>query len=227
MIKQGTYIALAAILLAFYSTQVSAQEAPEVESMVVQSTKTPQKAFFRSLILPGWGHQYAQNGSWRGMATVFVGAELGLWFGLINADWRHDHLVQGYQTLAANRAGADIEGKDRTFYLNLATFMSSDEYLDIQLRNRAWDRVDYVSDPSFFWAWDSVDDFQTFREMRDDAESLSRRRSIFIALLVANRLVSAISSIGAVNRAAPDVSLSFGAPPVNERYPMVHLVKRF
>ena len=211
------YITLIAVLI--LTSTAFAQEPPTVRTP--EGPKAGQ-AFLRSLVLPGWGHQYAQGGSWRGMATIYAGADVGLWVGLINANWRRDRLVQNYQTLAATRAGADIDGKDRTFYLNLATFLSSDAYLDTQLRNRAWDRIDYVSDPAFFWEWESVEDFQNFRDLRDDAESLGRRRSIFVALLVANRVLAGIGSIQAANRNAPTVSMSFSPPPGNQRLPILN-----
>ncbi len=203
-----------------------AQEAPDT-APVVQEPPKPSGAFLRSLVLPGWGHQYAQGGSWRGRATLFAGADVGLWIGLFSTNWREDHLVQGYQTLAATRAGADIAGKDRTFYLNLATYPSSDQYLSAQLRNRAWDRIDYVADPSFQWAWQSEDDFLNFRDMREDAESLGRRRSIFIALLVANRLLSGISSVTAANKARMPLSMAFSAPPAGASYPVFNATLRF
>lgn len=180
------------------------------------------KAFVRSIILPGWGHQYAQGGSWRGKATLFTGADIGLWLGLANSIWQRDHLIQNYQTLAANQANASIEGKDRSFYLNLATYRSSDDYLTTQLRNRAWDRIDYVSDPAFQWHWAAEEDFFTYREMREDAETFRRRRSLFIALLVGNRLLAGLSSIQATNKANMPVSLSFSAPPQNERWPLLN-----
>ena len=187
---------------------------------VISRQVRPQKAFALSLVLPGWGHRYAQGGSWRGMATIYTAADAGLWIGLINAIWQHDRLTRSFRTLATLRAGADVEGKDRTFYLNLATYHSSDEYLEFQLRNRAWDRIDYVSDPSFRWAWESEDDFLAFRDMREDAETFRRRRSLFIAALVANRLLAGLASIGASNRANASLSMSVSA--YGSR-PMVHL----
>lgn len=180
------------------------------------------KAFLRSVVLPGWGHQYAQGGSWRGKATLFAGADVGLWLGLANSIWRRDHLIQNYQTLAASQANASIEGKDRSFYLNLATYRSSDDYLTAQLRNRAWDRIDYVNDPAFQWDWAAEEDFFTYREMREDAETFRRRRSLFIALLVGNRLLAGLSSIQAANKAQPTVSFSLGPPPQTERWPILN-----
>ncbi|MEM1093921.1 MAG: hypothetical protein AAGJ10_04905 [Bacteroidota bacterium] len=187
--------------------------------------RSPQKAFALSLVVPGLGHRYAQGGSWQGRATTFALADAALWTSLIASVWRQDYLVESYQTLAASQAGAEIAGKDRTFYLNLASFESSDVYLETQLRNRAWDRIDYVADPSFQWAWSSTEAFADFRGLREDAESLRRRRPILIGLLVANRLVAGLSSIRAVGRAnAP--ALAFSAAPETGR-PVVHMSMRF
>lgn len=179
-----------------------------------------------SLVLPGWGHRYAQNGSWRGRATFFALAEASLWLGILQSNRRQDHLVQSFETLATTSAGADITGKDRTFFLNLATYRSSDEYLTLQLRNRAWDQIDYVTDPAFQWAWESEEDFATFRDLRDDSESFRRRRPVLIALLVANRLVAGISSIRAVNKAnalEPEVTLTAAPASAYTNNPMLHL----
>lgn len=189
--------------------------------------RSAKKAFALSLVFPGWGHQYAQGGSWKGRATLHAGAEIGLWLGLITGEWRRNHFIENYETLAATHGNAQIDGKDRTFFLNLATYLSSDEYLSFQLRNRAWDRVDYVADPAFHWNWDSSDDFQDFRELRDDAESLRRRRGILIALLVANRIVAGISSISAANKANANFQVSFSPPPPTSEVPVLNLAVRF
>jgi hypothetical protein len=208
---------LTPILFLFLSTVPAFAQSPVVQ----ERPPSPKIAFVRSLALPGWGHQYAQGGSWRGKATLFAGAELGLWLGLANSIWQRNHIVQNYETLAATQAHADISGKDRRFFLNLASYQSSDEYLAAQLRNRAWDRIDYVDDPAFQWAWETEDDFFTFREMREDAETLRRRRSLFVALLVANRLLAGLSSIQTANKAGTSLSLSLGAPPTGANHPML------
>ena len=222
-VRSNIFILLTLAMLILVPS-VMAQEFPELQTTTERSAK---KAFGMSLLFPGWGHYYAQNKSWRGRATVHAGAEIGLWLGLISSQWRKNHFIQSYETLAATRGNANIEGKDRAFYLNLATYQSSDDYLAFQLRNRAWDRIDYVDDPAFHWSWESSDDFQEFRDLREDAESLRRRRSIFIALLVANRLLAGLSSISAANKTNANLQLSFSQPPPNERVPVLHASIRF
>jgi hypothetical protein len=184
------------------------------------------KAFGLSMLLPGLGHRYVNEGHWSGWSRTYAAADISLWLGLIGGEWHRDQLEQSYRTLAATSAGADLQGKDRTFYLNLASFESSDVYRDTMLRNRAWDRISYVDDPAFHWAWESEDDYNRFRDLRDDAESLKRRRSILIASLVANRLLSgAIAARSAGRSRRAQLSAALGAPV--EGVPSVHLGLRF
>ncbi len=186
--------------------------------------RSPQKAFGMSLLLPGLGHRYAQDGRWKGSATLFALADAGLWIGLLATEWRHHSITENFKTLAATRASAQVEGKDRTFFLNLASFHSSDEFIDVSLRNRAWDQVAYVSDRSFQWAWQTEDDFQRFRSLRTDAESLRNRRLILVAGLVGNRLLSALLAIRAVNKANQGrVSVALAAPPPDAYVPRLQV----
>ncbi|MDZ4700493.1 MAG: hypothetical protein SH809_12370 [Rhodothermales bacterium] len=205
-----------ALLTVVVASPVSAQEA--------RKRATPGKAFAASLLLPGLGHRYAQEGSWRGRATLFAAADIGLWMGLFGANWQQQQRVQSYETLAVTHANALIDGKDRAFYLNLATYPSSDAYLEAQLRNRAWNRLDYVSTRDFQWEWASEADFQDYRSLRNDAETLGRRRSIYAALLLANRLFAGISAVVQAGKAnAPDLSIALSPPADAKSPPGVHV----
>lgn len=182
------------------------------------------KAFALSLILPGLGHRYVQGGDWDGWATVFALADAGIWASLAGSEWRRDHLIQNYRSLAATRAGAEIEGKDRDFFLHMASYTSSDEYLSTQLRNRNWNNLDDASDPSFRWMWESESDFERYRDLREQSETLRRRRSFLITTLVANRLISGIAALrGARRSEAPARSFSLSLPPAGADVPMMHL----
>ncbi len=192
---------------------------------------SPRKAFALSLVLPGLGHYHANGGHWRGNATAFALIDVVLMTSTVSAVIREQHRIDSYEALAVSQAQAQIEGKDRTFFLNLASFRSSDAYLDTQLRNRSWDQVDYVSDPAFQWAWQSENAFTQFRDLREEAESLDRRRSLLIATLVANRLISGIIAArkaGRESRAStPDLALALHPTPVANNRPMLHLSLRF
>ena len=191
-------------------------QSQDVVSPIVESKKSPAKAFALSALLPGLGQRYVNNGSWGGSATWFALADASTIAGLVVTDWRHGVRVENYETLAVSRAGADINGKDRTFFLNLATYTSSDEFLEVSLRNRAWDQVDYVSDASFEWAWATEEDFNTFRSERNRAESLSRRRSLLVAVLVGNRLISGFTAALGARSKSSRVELGL-TPFIQER----------
>ena len=191
--------------------------------------RSPGKAFAMSLLLPGLGHRYAQGGSWKGRPTLYAGIDAALWLGFVNASWRRNHANDSFRTLAATSANTQIAGKDRTFFLNLATYVSSDAYLDAQLRNRAWDQLDYVDDPSFQWEWQSEDDFFRYRELRNDAETFRRRRSLTLAALIANRLMAGVTSVIRTNRANDAVQIGLRVtPPVDDySYPMGYVTVVF
>ena len=190
----------------------------------VASAPSPAKAFGLSMLLPGLGHRHANDGQWTAWSGTLAATDAALWIGLFSSTWHRNNVVDTYRTLAAGSAGADLDGKDRTFYLNLASFRSSDAFLETVLRNRAWDQVDYVADPSFHWAWSSEAEFQRYRDLREQDESLGRRRSILIASLVANRLINGLIAArkagNARNSASAGTGLGFSAgfaPPWGAR----------
>lgn len=194
------------------------------ESAAVARAPSGKAAFLRSLLLPGLGHRYAR-GRWERSGIVFTATETLLWLNLFGGEFRRDHLVESYTTLAAGSADADVSGKDRTFFLNLASFESSDEFRDVMLRTRQWDRIDYVNDPAFFWDWESTEDFARYRELREDAESLRRRRSVLIASLVANRVISGVLSARRAGKMddGARITVEFDPPPRGSALPVARL----
>lgn len=180
-------------------------------SLGSSSDLSAKRALISSILLPGLGHKYVNNGNWNRWAVAYAAADVSLWLSVLGGEWHRNSLVRSYETLAAGSAGASLAGKDRSFYLNLATFESSEVYLETMLRTRQWDQLDYVSDSAYQWEWESEESFLEFRDLRNDAESLKRRRSFLIAGLVVNRLLSgAISArkAGKLNRSTLSASVS-------------------
>jgi hypothetical protein len=189
---------------------------------------SPGRAFLYSALLPGAGQAYVQGGNWRGSATMYTAADVSLWTGLLATVIRHDQLITSYTTLASSRAGAFVEGKNRTFFLHLGSYRSSDEFREAMLRNRNWDQVDYVAERAYQWQWVSDDDFFRYRELREDAESLNRRRTFLVALLAGNRALSAVTAARYAvrsNRSA-DVNVNLGLHPSAD-LPLVAVQVRF
>jgi hypothetical protein len=192
-----------------------------------QNQPSPGRAFLLSLALPGLGHRYANGGAWGSGGTFFVLVDGLLWTSLANSIWKRGQAIDNYRLLAVTGAGADVDGKDRIFFLRLASYQSSDEFTETSLRNRAWDEIGYADDPSFQWNWDSQDEYLRYREVREESETLGRRRTVLAATLVANRLLAGFLAARNARRAgAPDLMLSI-RPPTADRTAGIDLAYRF
>ena len=206
----------------FYSVSDDTSVSENEISAVAEAPYSAKLALLKSLLLPGLGHKYVNDGHWSGWAIAYTAADVSLWLSLLGGEWHRNSLITSYETLASGSANADLSGKNRSFYLNLASFESSDVFYETMLRNRAWDQIGYVSDPAFQWEWDSEESFNEFRYLRNDAESLRRRKTILIASLVVNRLLSgAISARKAGRSSSSSVSMALSAPV--ERVPVFSL----
>ena len=197
------------------TTASSTPGAPSLPESFPLASASAKKALALSFLLPGLGHKYANQGHWNGWAVTYAAADVALWLSLFGSEWHRNSLVNSYTTLATGSAHANVEGKNRTFFLNLAAFESSEVFRETMLRNRQWDQIDYVADPSFQWEWESEASFNEFRELRNDAESLRRRRTIIIASLIVNRLLSGATSARKVSRTGRLSLAASLAPPID------------
>ena len=163
---------------------------------------SPRKAVLLSVLVPGLGHRYINGGEWNGGATFLVLAEAGLWLGFGTSHWQHNQAVQSYRTFATTHAGAQLEGKDRRYLVTIGSYLSSDSYREDHLRQRRWDQISYVDDPAYHWHWTSEAEMNTYRSLRGDADTWSQRRTIFIATMAANRVLSAILALISARKAS-------------------------
>lgn len=177
---------------------------------IAQNSPGPAKAALLSFVVPGLGQRYVNDARWRGSASFYLISESLYLAGMITSEWHRGQSVQSYRTWAASRAGAQIDGKDRLFFVTIGQHDSSDEFRNEQLRSRRWDQLNYVSSPDYHWAWRSRADLQVYRDLRTDADQWSQRRSLFIAVMVGNRVLSAVQALRAARRKqAARVALDF------------------
>ncbi len=160
-----------------------------------QSPVKPAKAAAYSILVPGLGHKYTNEGRWNRSAAFYTITDAILVAGLVTSEWQRRHLVQSYQTWAASYAGVSNAGKDRRFYITIGNHLSSNDYREVQLRNRRVDLISYVDDPAFQWTWQNIQDLQRYRDLRRSSENWAQQRSGLIAALVANRVVAAVSAL--------------------------------
>lgn len=157
-----------------------------------QDRPDPKISFLRSLAVPGWGHYYNDQDKWT-RGKFHLGADLvliGSYFGL-NA--RSSNLINQYQSFARLRAGVSIDDRSRQFQLAVGRFNSLDEYNDFQLRSRNWDQI-LPDEPENRWEWNSSQDRQRYSELRKNSDQASNQLPAIAALMVVNRVVSAISA---------------------------------
>lgn len=161
-----------------------------------------KKAILYSALIPGMGEYYVGN---KTKARFFFSAEVLTWVGYISfnalGNWKKDD----YINLAAEKAGAQLEGKDDTF-LDLVGFYDSREQYNTLGRVSDPERPYLYDTPSDDWYWESTQDRMNYREIKNSSKEMYRRRDFMIFAAIANRLISVIDAIRDVNHANRQIS---------------------
>jgi hypothetical protein len=158
--------------------------------------QSPRRAFWSSLLIPGWGQHYAGA---RSSATRFLVLELGLWGGYFGfqhlGNIRRDH----YRTFAADRAGAHPAGKDRQYFDDLGFYDSRLAHNQFARREDGIEAELYSNGVDYFWEWENEASRQRYRTLRNDSENAKRQALFATGLIVANHLFAAIHAARGVN----------------------------
>ena len=193
------------MIMIFAPVFVNAQELN-----IEQDSKSPRGAFLRSLVMPGWGHQYIDKTDWkRGQYHMAADAVMILSYAGISV--RNVQLENDLETFALANAGIDLANRNRDTFLAIANFDNLEAYNDFQLRSRNWD--DLITDtPENRWNW--VDDGDRFRyqDMRERIDKNSNQLPALITLMVANRVISGLSAFAKarnMNRNLPEARFSY------------------
>jgi len=177
-------------------------------SVFAQDNPDPRGAFLRSLALPGWGHYYAEPNNW-GRGAVHLGADVALLASYAGLKIRSVNLKEQYTTLASLRAGVDIANRSRSFQLAITDFNTLTDYNDFQLRSRNWNQL--ITDiPENRWSWASDEDRERYNELRSNRETVNNQIPAVAALLVLNRVISAVNAYSRARRISgvPDIAIS-------------------
>jgi len=192
-----------------------------------QSEKSPKKAFFMSLLVPGWGEYYS-GAKYR--AAGFLGAEALTW--LAWASWRS----KGADLREEFRVFADQnwdEYRYRQWQAYNAAQPSKNQYIETEtLPTKQEDIQQYYElvgkYAQFIYGWSDVSDQplsvnnqsinssiqQQYETMRNESNKHLKRASVVIGLTVVNHVISAIHASAYTRQQLPTESrLRFGLAP--------------
>ncbi|HNT64574.1 MAG TPA: hypothetical protein PKN04_02205 [bacterium] len=179
--------------------------------------KSRGKAFFLSLLLPGLGERYVGA---RLKSELFMAAEAALWLGYFGFSKNYDWRKSDYIAFAAAHAGADVQGKENAFFLNMENFDNVHDYNAAKLRQRNL-AVYYNNTDTYYWDWDTPENQRRFSDLRVTADRINNRATLTLGVIVANHLISAIDAMWTVhrhnqgNQAATNWSIQLGDGHIN------------
>lgn len=155
----------------------------------VADGRSARGAFWRSLLVPGWGQRYAGKPV---SAGRFLAAELVLWGGYLGCHRLAEVREDNYRAYAAEHAGARPKGKDSRFLDDLGFYGSTVEH-NLYARLSEGPAPDlYPDGPEFYWEWDTQAARLRYRDLRASGEN-ARRGIVYAGGLVAvNHLVAAV-----------------------------------
>lgn len=156
-------------------------------------TKSPKRAFFLSLMLPGAGQYYAGA---RESAKTFLVADALLW-GVFAAFRTHQGWREAdYVAHATLHAGTDPSGRSDQYLEDLGEYASAAQYNEYAAGIEGPSAVLYGGEAD--WEWDSEAPRQQYKGLRRSAWLAHTRTTYVIGGLALGRIVSAIHAARSV-----------------------------
>lgn len=188
--KSSAFIIWGSVFIILFS--VLLLENAEAQTDQEEDLPSPRGAFLRSLVMPGWGHHYADNDNWN-RGKYHLAGEVVLVLSYFGLDARADYLENDFRTLALSRSGADLSNKSRNFLIAIGNYDDLSSYNDAQLRSRNWNNI-FPETPENQWNWENSDFRNQYRDTRERVDKSRSQLPTLIALMVVNRLGSGISA---------------------------------
>ena len=146
-----------------------------------------QGAFWRSLLVPGWGQRYATGGGGR-----FFAAELAFWGGYLGFERLREVRRDQYRAFAAAHADARPQGKDGEYFDDLGFYQSRLEHNQFARYEDGPEAAIYPLGRDFFWEWDRQASRERYRQLRNSTAGADRQALFMTGLVVVNHLFAAI-----------------------------------
>ena len=146
-----------------------------------------QGAFWRSLLVPGWGQRYATGGGGR-----FFAAELAFWGGYLGFERLREVRRDQYRAFAAAHADARPQGKDGEYFDDLGFYQSRLEHNQFARYEDGPEAAIYPLGRDFFWEWDRQASRERYRQLRNSPAGAGRQALFMTGLVAVNHLFAAI-----------------------------------
>lgn len=160
------------------------------------SGASPRRAFWYSLLIPGWG-QYSAGRPTSG--ARFLVAELAIWSGYLGLQHLGDVRREHYQTYAAAHAGARPAGKGGEYLDDLGFYASWLQHNQVAQRQDGPAAELYPAIPAYFWEWDRDASRERYRALRNDSK-LARRQAVYLTgLVLVNHFAAAVHAARAAS----------------------------
>ena len=145
-----------------------------------------------SLLLPGMGELYAERFDAGLYPLVLEGA---LWLGFAGFNAYGGWLRSDSRSYAIQHAGANIDGKDDQFFVDIANYSSTHDYNQQKLIDRNLAAL-YSEDPGspYLWNWSSDAERQKYKDQRTHSEEMYNASKFVVLGMIANRIWSAIQA---------------------------------
>ncbi len=177
-----------------------------------------QGEFARSLVFPGWGEMKMEE---KGRAKIFMSTDLAIIASYFLGKSFNRWYIDRYTAFCVLHAGADMNGKDYAYIVNMANFDSMEDYNhDLMIHHNGNYFDDVYEDPSYDWNWDNSSNRNKFNDMRESSLIAEKIAEFAVAGLILNRVASAIDILYLKNK---NTSLGLKAHLIPEKYDGVSL----
>jgi len=180
--------------VALENTEPGGWGMPAVRQPLLQESgparKSRSRAFFQSLLLPGWGQHYAES---KTMMRAFIASEAVLWASFIGFTAWSNWLESDFRTFASEHAEVDTRDKPSDYFVDIGNYDSIDQFNQDRLRNRDVAGL-YADRQEFFWQWDSNENRLRYAHLRVRSSRADNRAELTLGAIFANHVISAIHS---------------------------------